>query len=203
MKTPRRTYPDVIVVGAVAAAPGRAPGPGPSVPGAVVLGPNRSVFGGDVIVVGAVAAAPGRTPGPGPSVPGAVVLGPNRSVSGGDVIVVGAVADVPGRAPGPGPSVPGAVALGRGLSVCGGDAPGRGGSPRGARSEVHGTGTGDRELVAARALPAMGPPSHLNRSTGTPRRLPVRGGHRPTGTVRGATASGTRAARVGLAGRAR
>ncbi|MFD4584617.1 hypothetical protein [Streptomyces sp. NPDC058434] len=170
MKTPRRTYPDVIVVGAVAAAPGRAPGPSPSVPGAAALGPNPSVFGGDVIVAGAAAAAPGRTPGPSPSVPGAVALGPGRS-------------------------------------VCGGDAPGHGGSPRGARPEVHGAGTGGRELAAARtvrgALPAMGPPSHLNRSTGTPRRLPVRGGHRPTGTVRGATASCTRAARVGLAGRAR
>ncbi|MFD4720469.1 hypothetical protein ACFWOY_08455 [Streptomyces sp. NPDC058423] len=70
MKTPRRTYPDVIVVGAAADVPGRAPSPSPSVPGAVALGPGPSVFGGDVIVVGAVAAAPGRTPGP--SVPGAV-----------------------------------------------------------------------------------------------------------------------------------
>lgn len=124
-----------------------------------------------------------------------------------DVIVAGAAAAAPSRTPGPSPSVPGAVAPGPSPSVFGGDAPGRGGSPRGARSEVHGTGTGGRELVAARtvrgALPAMDPPSQLNRSTVTPRRLPVRGGHRATGTVRGAPASGTRAARVGLAGRAR
>ncbi|MFG3473909.1 hypothetical protein ACGF3K_01385 [Streptomyces sp. NPDC047980] len=124
-----------------------------------------------------------------------------------DVIVAGAAAAAPSRTPGPSPSVPGAVVPGPSPSVFGGDAPGRGGSPRGARSEVHGTGTGGRELVAARtvrgALPAMDPPSQLNRSTVTPRRLPVRGGHRATGTVRGAPASGTRAARVGLAGRAR
>ncbi|MEU2490525.1 hypothetical protein [Streptomyces sp. NPDC007883] len=170
MKTPPRTYPDAIVVGAAVDVPGRAPGPGPSVPGAVV---------------------PGR----------------GLSVSGGDAIVVGAAVDVPGRAPGPGPSVPGAVVSGRGLSVSGGDAPGHGGSPRGARPEVHGAGSGGRERVEARtvrgALPAMDPPPQPNRFTGIPRRLSVRGGHRPTGTVRGAPASGTRAARVGLAGRAR
>ncbi|MER7820326.1 hypothetical protein, partial [Streptomyces sp. NPDC096153] len=58
-----------------------------------------------------------------------------------DVIVVGAAAAASSRTPEPSPSVPGAVAIGPGPSVFGGDVPGRGGSPRGARSVVHGTGT--------------------------------------------------------------
>ncbi|MDI9884467.1 NAD(P)/FAD-dependent oxidoreductase [Streptomyces sp. HNM0645] len=106
--------------------------------------------------------------------------------------------------------VPGYAPDGRALlstSVLGADAPGREESLRDVLAEVYGTETGGWELLAARtvrgALPAMDPPWPLSRTTRIADGLHVCGDHRATGSVQGAMASGTRAAREVLAGRAR
>lgn len=90
-------------------------------------------------------------------------------------------------------------------SVLGGNPPGRERSLLGGLAEAYGTDTGEWRLVAARtvehALPAMPPHRPLSRST---RHAPGRyvcGDHRATGSVQGALASGTRAAREVLADR--
>lgn len=74
-------------------------------------------------------------------------------------------------------------------------------------AEVYGTDTGGWEPVAVYpvdgALPAMLPPWPLSRTTRYARRRYVCGDHRATGSVQGAMASGTRAAREILADRAR
>ncbi|MFE1586000.1 NAD(P)/FAD-dependent oxidoreductase [Streptomyces sp. NPDC058737] len=84
-------------------------------------------------------------------------------------------------------------------SVLGTDLPGRAQAVLRRLAELYGTDTGGWEQIAARtvdgALPAMLPPWPLSRTT---RRGPGRyvcGDHRATGSVQGALASGTRAAR--------
>ncbi|GAA4800129.1 NAD(P)/FAD-dependent oxidoreductase [Streptomyces ziwulingensis] len=89
-------------------------------------------------------------------------------------------------------------------SVLGGDRPGGEEAVRGRLAELYGTDTGGWRSLATYtvegALPAMTPPWPLIRTTRhTPGRY-VCGDHRATGSVQGALASGTRAAREVLAG---
>lgn len=92
-------------------------------------------------------------------------------------------------------------------SVLGADRPGAAEAVRGRLAELYGRDTSDWTQLAARtvegALPAMLPPWQLSRTTrfGTGRY--VCGDHRATGSVQGALASGTRAAREVLADLAR
>ncbi|MEU6084658.1 NAD(P)/FAD-dependent oxidoreductase [Streptomyces sp. NPDC047108] len=87
---------------------------------------------------------------------------------------------------------------------------GDGGEERGLRqvlSEVYGADTSTWEHLASYtvpgALPAMPPPWPLSRTTRVADGVHVCGDHRATGSVQGAMASGTRAARELLASRAR
>ncbi|WP_424210630.1 NAD(P)/FAD-dependent oxidoreductase [Streptomyces sp. BI20] len=101
---------------------------------------------------------------------------------------------------------PGHAPPGRSLiatSVLGPDRPGRERALRAVLAEVHGADTDRWDLVntvtVPAALPAMPPPWPLSRTT---RHAPGRyvcGDHRATGSVQGALASGTRAARELLA----
>lgn len=90
-------------------------------------------------------------------------------------------------------------------SVLGADRPGREPSLREALAEAYAADTADWQLVAARtvahALPAMAPPWPLSRTTRHGPGRYVCGDHRATGSVQGALASGTRAAREVLADR--
>lgn len=84
-------------------------------------------------------------------------------------------------------------------SVLGTDRPGRAQAVLRRLAELYGTDTGTWEQVAARtvegALPAMLPPWSLSRTTRLGPGRYVCGDHRATGSVQGALASGTRAAR--------
>ncbi|MDT0401705.1 MULTISPECIES: NAD(P)/FAD-dependent oxidoreductase [Streptomyces] len=84
-------------------------------------------------------------------------------------------------------------------SVLGTDLPGRARAVLRRLAELYGTGTSGWQQVAARtvegALPAMPPPWPLSRTTRLARGRYVCGDHRATGSVQGALASGTRAAR--------
>ncbi|WP_299538265.1 NAD(P)/FAD-dependent oxidoreductase [uncultured Streptomyces sp.] len=88
-------------------------------------------------------------------------------------------------------------------SVLGADRPGREAELRTHLSEAYGVGTDDWEPVAAYtvegALPAMPAPWPLSRTSRTGAGRYVCGDHRATGSVQGALASGTRAAREVLA----
>ncbi|WP_284117606.1 NAD(P)/FAD-dependent oxidoreductase [Streptomyces fragilis] len=88
-------------------------------------------------------------------------------------------------------------------SVLGDDRPGRGEEVLRRLGELYGTGTGDWRQVAAYtvrgALPVMEPPWPLSRTTRLGAGRYVCGDHRATGSVQGALASGTRAAREVLA----
>ncbi|MEU5398280.1 NAD(P)/FAD-dependent oxidoreductase [Streptomyces sp. NPDC005963] len=87
-------------------------------------------------------------------------------------------------------------------SVLGADEPGREALVRTALAEVYGTGTDGWELLTVRtvpdALPAMPPPQPLSRTAWVGPGRYVCGDHRATGSVQGALASGTRAARTVL-----
>jgi phytoene dehydrogenase-like protein len=89
-------------------------------------------------------------------------------------------------------------------SVLGEDRPGRGEAVLRRLGELYGTGTGDWRQVAVYtvrgALPVMEPPWPLSRGTRLGAGRYVCGDHRATGSVQGALASGTRAAREVLAG---
>lgn len=84
-------------------------------------------------------------------------------------------------------------------SVLGTDPPGRAQAVLRRLAELYGTDTSGWEQVAARtvdgALPAMLPPWPLSRTTRIGPGRYVCGDHRATGSVQGALASGTRAAR--------
>ncbi|MEV4047905.1 phytoene dehydrogenase-like protein [Streptomyces sp. SAI-195] len=84
-------------------------------------------------------------------------------------------------------------------SVLGTDPPGGERALLGRLAELYGTDTSDWRQVAARtvegALPAMRPPWPLSRTTRLGPGRYVCGDHRATGSVQGALASGTRAAR--------
>lgn len=88
-------------------------------------------------------------------------------------------------------------------SVLGTDLPGRAQEVLRRLAELYGTDTGKWEQVAARtvegALPAMLPPWSLSRTTRLGPGRYVCGDHRATGSVQGALASGTRAAREVMA----
>jgi phytoene dehydrogenase-like protein len=88
-------------------------------------------------------------------------------------------------------------------SVLGEDRPGRGEAVLRRLGELYGTGTGAWRQVAVYtvrgALPAMEPPWPLSRTTRLRAGRYVCGDHRATGSVQGALASGTRAARELLA----
>ncbi|MGW8888112.1 NAD(P)/FAD-dependent oxidoreductase [Streptomyces sp. NPDC055749] len=90
-------------------------------------------------------------------------------------------------------------------SVLGGDRPGREDAVRGRLSELYGADTSTWTSVATYtvhdALPAMPPPWPLSRTTRYAPDRYVCGDHRATGSVQGALASGTRAAREVLADR--
>ncbi|MEU9233902.1 NAD(P)/FAD-dependent oxidoreductase [Streptomyces subrutilus] len=90
-------------------------------------------------------------------------------------------------------------------SVLGADRPGREHALRDALAEAYAADTADWQLLAARtvehALPAMTPPWPLSRTTRHGAGRYVCGDHRATGSVQGALASGTRAAREVLADR--
>ncbi|WP_328908216.1 FAD-dependent oxidoreductase [Streptomyces sp. NBC_00234] len=92
-------------------------------------------------------------------------------------------------------------------SVLHGDRPGREAAVRGRLAELYGTDTSAWTLVATYtvkdALPAMVPPWPLSRTTRFAPDRYVCGDHRATGSVQGAMASGTRAAREVLADLAR
>lgn len=91
-------------------------------------------------------------------------------------------------------------------SVLDGDPPGGQAAVRGRLAELYGTDTSAWTSIATctvdDALPAMAPPWPLSRSTRFAPRRYVCGDHRATGSVQGALASGTRAAREVLADRA-
>ncbi|MFF1274821.1 NAD(P)/FAD-dependent oxidoreductase [Streptomyces marokkonensis] len=88
-------------------------------------------------------------------------------------------------------------------SVLGADRPGAGGAVLRRLAELYGTDTAAWRQVAAYtvegALPAMTPPWPLSRTTRLATGRYVCGDHRATGSVQGALASGTRAARELLA----
>ncbi|MEU3660503.1 NAD(P)/FAD-dependent oxidoreductase [Streptomyces sp. NPDC032940] len=88
-------------------------------------------------------------------------------------------------------------------SVLGADSPGRAQAVLRRLAELYDTGTSDWRQVAARtvegALPAMLPPWPLSRTTRVGPGRYVCGDHRATGSVQGALASGTRAAREVMA----
>ncbi|MFG3248860.1 NAD(P)/FAD-dependent oxidoreductase [Streptomyces sp. NPDC048187] len=88
-------------------------------------------------------------------------------------------------------------------SVLGADPPGRAAAVLGRLAELYGTDTSDWRQVAActveGALPAMPPPWPLSRTTRLGPGRHVCGDHRATGSVQGALASGTRAAREVMA----
>lgn len=88
-------------------------------------------------------------------------------------------------------------------SVLGGDPPGAEVAVRRRLAELYGTDTSPWRLVATYtlvdALPAMRPPWPLSRSTRFAKGRYVCGDHRATGSVQGALASGSRAAREVLA----
>ncbi|MGW5372073.1 FAD-dependent oxidoreductase [Streptomyces sp. NPDC004011] len=92
-------------------------------------------------------------------------------------------------------------------SVLGPDRPEAGRAVLGRLAELYGTDTGGWRQVAAYtvagALPAMRPPWPLSRTTRFAPGRYVCGDHRATGSVQGALASGTRAAREVLADLAR
>ncbi|WP_326755681.1 FAD-dependent oxidoreductase [Streptomyces hirsutus] len=87
-------------------------------------------------------------------------------------------------------------------SVLGPDRPGADGAVRRRLSELYGTDTSGWQQVGtytvAGALPAMEPPWPLSRTTRFAPGRYVCGDHRATGSVQGALASGTRAAREAL-----
>ncbi|MFC8064004.1 NAD(P)/FAD-dependent oxidoreductase [Streptomyces sp. NPDC057293] len=91
-------------------------------------------------------------------------------------------------------------------SVLGPDRPGADGTVLRRLAELYGTDTGDWTPVATYtvrgALPAMTPPWPTSRTTRVAEGRYVCGDHRATGSVQGALASGTRAARELLADRA-
>lgn len=91
-------------------------------------------------------------------------------------------------------------------SVLGPDRPGADGTVLRRLAELYGTDTGDWTPVATYtvrgALPAMTPPWPTSRTTRVSEGRYVCGDHRATGSVQGALASGTRAARELLADRA-
>lgn len=91
-------------------------------------------------------------------------------------------------------------------SVLGAGPPGGEKTVRARLAELYDTDTSDWETVAAYtvdgALPAMRPPWPLSRTTRFARGRHVCGDHRATGSVQGALASGSRAAREVLADRA-
>lgn len=98
--------------------------------------------------------------------------------------------------------VPGYAPAGSSLvatSVLGEDTEGRESAVRGALSEAYETDTAGWDLLTARtvpeALPAMPPPQPLTRPSRAGAGRYVCGDHRTTGSVQGALASGTRAAR--------
>ncbi|MFE7808039.1 NAD(P)/FAD-dependent oxidoreductase [Streptomyces sp. NPDC057430] len=88
-------------------------------------------------------------------------------------------------------------------SVLGADLPGRADTVLRRLAELYGTSTGAWRQIAVYtvegALPAMRPPWPLSRTTRSGPRRYVCGDHRATGSVQGALASGTRAARELLA----
>ncbi|MEU8684107.1 NAD(P)/FAD-dependent oxidoreductase [Streptomyces sp. NPDC048611] len=88
-------------------------------------------------------------------------------------------------------------------SVLGGDPPGAETAVRRRLAELYGTDTAPWQLVATytveQALPAMRPPWPTSRSTRFTKGRHVCGDHRATGSVQGALASGSRAAREVLA----
>ncbi|MFC8936850.1 NAD(P)/FAD-dependent oxidoreductase [Streptomyces griseoincarnatus] len=88
-------------------------------------------------------------------------------------------------------------------SVLGADDPGRERTVLQRLAELYGTGTGGWQRLDVRtvqgALPAMAPPWPLSRTTRLGPGRYVCGDHRATGSVQGALASGTRAAREVLA----
>ena len=88
-----------------------------------------------------------------------------------------------------------------------GDASGREPDVRARLAEMYGTGPSGWEHLATYpvygALPAMPAPHPLSRPTRVAPRRYVCGDHRATGSVQGAMASGTRAAREFLAGEGR
>lgn len=90
-------------------------------------------------------------------------------------------------------------------SVLGGDPPGAEAAVRRRLAELYETDTSGWQPLATYtvegALPAMRPPWPLSRTTRVAERRHVCGDHRATGSVQGALASGTRAAREVLAGR--
>ncbi|MFE8010588.1 NAD(P)/FAD-dependent oxidoreductase [Streptomyces sp. NPDC057418] len=92
-------------------------------------------------------------------------------------------------------------------SVLDGDPPGRHEAVRGRLAELYGTDTSAWTPIATytvkHALPAMAPPWPLSRTTRFAADRYVCGDHRATGSVQGALASGTRAAREVLADLAR
>ncbi|MEU6762420.1 NAD(P)/FAD-dependent oxidoreductase [Streptomyces sp. NPDC046853] len=103
-------------------------------------------------------------------------------------------------------AVPGYAPPGTALvstSVLGGDPPGAEAAVRRRLAELYGADTGAWTLIAAYtipgALPAMRPPWPLSRTTRFAPGRHVCGDHRATGSVQGALASGTRAAREVLA----
>ncbi|MEU1127679.1 FAD-dependent oxidoreductase, partial [Streptomyces sp. NPDC005899] len=89
-------------------------------------------------------------------------------------------------------------------SVLGGGPPGGERAVRGRLAELYGTDTSGWQPVATYtvegALPAMRPPWPLSRTTRFAEGRHVCGDHRATGSVQGALASGSRAAREVLAG---
>ncbi|MDF3301320.1 NAD(P)/FAD-dependent oxidoreductase [Streptomyces tropicalis] len=98
--------------------------------------------------------------------------------------------------------VPGYAPRGSALvatSVLGGDGEGREGAVRTALADLYATDTGGWELLTVRtvtdALPAMPPPQPLLRTSRVAPGRYVCGDHRATGSVQGALASGSRAAR--------
>ncbi|WP_329025571.1 NAD(P)/FAD-dependent oxidoreductase [Streptomyces sp. NBC_00690] len=100
---------------------------------------------------------------------------------------------------------PGYAPAGRRLiatSVLGDDQPGREALLRAALAQAYDTGTDGWELLTVRtvddALPAMPPPQPLSRTAAVGGGRYVCGDHRTTGSVQGALASGTRAARTVL-----
>ncbi|GAA3290395.1 hypothetical protein GCM10020295_04750 [Streptomyces cinereospinus] len=92
-------------------------------------------------------------------------------------------------------------------SVLGADRPGAAEAVQRRLAELYGTDTGGWEQVAVRtvegALPVMRPPLPLSRTTRFGPAGYVCGDHRATGSVQGALASGTRAAREVLTDLAR